>query len=60
MMTMLAVETADANAAMPMKLRSIAGGAAQRARKRGLPVDPDLVALTLNLYEAQGARCALN
>jgi hypothetical protein len=31
----------------------------QRARARGLPVDPDLVALTFELFEAQGARCGL-
>jgi hypothetical protein len=31
----------------------------QRARVHGLPVDPDLVALVFELFEAQGARCAL-
>ena len=44
---------------MRTKLCSIAAGAMQRARKRGLPVDPGLVALTFEIYAAQGARCAL-
>jgi hypothetical protein len=44
---------------MRAKLRSVAAGAIQRARARGLPVDRDLVALTFELFEAQGARCAL-
>ena len=44
---------------MRAKLRSVAAGAMQRARARGLPVDPDLVALTFELFEAQGARCGL-
>jgi hypothetical protein len=52
-------ETAAGDAAMSMKLRSVAAGAMQRARARGLPVDPDLVALTFDLFEAQGGRCAL-
>jgi hypothetical protein len=52
-------ESADADAAMRTKLCSIAAGAIQRARKRSLPVDADLAALTFEIYAAQGARCAL-
>ena len=51
-------EVADA-LVMHAKLRSVAAGAMQRARARGLRVDPDLVALTFKLFEAQGARCGL-
>lgn len=52
-------ELADPDIFMRAKLRSVAAGAMQRARARGLPVDPNLVALTFDLFEAQGARCAL-
>lgn len=51
--------TPDLDAAMRTKLRAVASGAMQRARQRGTPVDPDLVGLTFDLFEAQGARCAL-
>ena len=51
---------ADRDTGMRAKLRSVAAGAMQRARVRGLSVDPDLVALTFELFEAQGARCALS
>jgi hypothetical protein len=50
---------ADWDTGMCAKLRSVASSAMQRARLRGLSVDPDLVALTFELFEAQGARCAL-
>jgi hypothetical protein len=52
-------EVADGDISMRAKLRSVAAGAMQRARERGLPVDPDLMALTFELFEAQGGRCAL-
>lgn len=43
-----------------MKILETANGARQRARTRGLPVDEDLCALALELYRAQGGRCALS
>ena len=52
-------EVAEGDIGMRSKLRSVAAGATQRARARGLPVDPDLGALTYELFEAQGRRCAL-
>jgi hypothetical protein len=58
-MSTFRAETAVGDTGMRAKLRSVAAGAMQRARARGLPVDPDLVALTFELFDAQGARCAL-
>ena len=52
-------EVADSDIVMHAKLRSVAAGAMQRARARGLPVEPDLMTLTFELFEAQGACCGL-